>query len=214
MKSSQPFSSFSNLFRIAAFGAFGLLALSSTPHSAHAIVEVAAVGGTDLTFVSDSSTTSYSVKPGYAFGAMGQLDLNPAMGLEVDALYIQRKYGYAAGPFSGDISAKYFMLPVLVRITALPILSVGIGGYYAQAIGDISGTLNGAEFTQSFSSGNISNSDFGGVASVQLKSSLAPFMSLLLDARYILGLKNISTVSGQDKKMRDFQALAGISFGL
>jgi hypothetical protein len=61
--------------------------------------------------------------------------------------------------------------------------------------------------------GSEQKSDYGVYGSVSLEFSLIPTLSLFVDSRYLVGLKNLSSSSGSTQKFNHLQILSGVSFG-
>lgn len=165
--------------------------------------------------------TEYSGRPGYGAGLLLEFRLMPAIGIEFGALSLQRKYEYnTVVPTSTKttVTAKMYEFPVLLRMHLGRLFSLGVGGYYAKAAGELgteTRTEGGAASSQtvSYASRNQTTSDFGALVSMALYFRLAAITHLTIDGRYAMGLKNNSTVAGSERKYNDMQLLAGLQFG-
>jgi hypothetical protein len=225
---------------VGARGSFGLKALTFIAMiSVNALFaapqtqafELAVVGALNFPSVSVDQATTPQILSGTAgvgAGVLMGVGLVPELlDLEIGALYMPRKInfsgaagaGAAAVSTSGGSSFKYLEVPVMVRFVALPLVSVGAGAYYAQALGDVSLNLNNAngttsDATDTYSGQGIKKSDFGLVGSVGLKFPILPTLDLLVDARYLLGLVNTDDTGLQTRKNRSFETLVGVAFSL
>jgi len=185
---------------------------------AHA-ARVAVVG------VANSSTPNtpgveYSAETSYGAGLLLEGRMVPMFGFEIGAIYAPRKFSYSTAiPNATTVtsSGKVYEFPALLRLHMGRTFSLGFGGYYAMGKGDITQetTSEAGKSTQSvtYASQSQTDSDYGLLGSAQLRFRLTPLTFLLFDARYLMGLKNNSTVAGSDRKYNDFELLAGLQLG-
>jgi hypothetical protein len=175
--------------------------------SAHALdikgygaVNVYNTAATDLA----GATVSTTAKPGFGFGAAGAIGIIPFI-LEVDVgvLYMKRIWTQS----SVDLSYATLQIPVMARVSAIPIISPGVGAYFATAMGDMSV----GSTTTTFASAGFNSLDIGLIGSVEAKFGILPMVKLVVDGRYLFGLTNSATTG--DAKTREFQLLAGVSVG-
>ena len=135
--------------------------------------------------------------------------------LEIGALYINRNiYDQTIG---NTESLHAVQVPVLLRWWFMPMVSVGVGGYFAQGIGSVS-VNNGASVatSESFSAADLKTTRFWSHRKCGHQTSdHHPNMRLLIDGRYNYGLTNkftrILLNLGQTIKNRDIQALVGLA---
>jgi|GEM_PF-4362975 len=165
--------------------------------------------------------TEYSGRPGYGAGLLFEIRMMPAIGFEFGALYMQRKYEYNTVVPTNTrttVSASLYEFPVLLRMHLGRLFSLGVGGYYAKAAGDL-GTETRTEGgpaskqTATYTSRNLTSTDYGALVSLALYFRLAPITHFTIDGRYAIGMKNNSTVAGTERKYNDMQLLAGLQFG-
>lgn len=195
--------------------AIGFLGMSS----AQAAVGVNVLGG--LNFQNDSvdpqtTGTTTSAKGAVSYGATAEFAMNPMMGLEVGLFSMTSKTKYTTGSGDYTISAKSVMIPVMARFNALPVLDIGVGGYYAilpskVTIEDstVSGLSNG-EITAT----SIEKGDYGLRVGARAKFPVAPMFKVLVDATYNLGLKDTDKTSTTTEKTRGYTLMAGVSIGI
>jgi len=165
--------------------------------------------------------TEYSGRPGYGAGLLVEFRIMPAIGFEMGALYMPRKYEYnTAVPTSTKttLSGKMYEFPVLLRMHLGRLFSLGVGGYYAKAAGQISGetqTEGAGTTTQvyTYAARNQTETDYGALVSLALYMRMAPLTYFTVDGRYAMGMKNTSTIAGSERKYNDMQLLAGLQFG-
>jgi hypothetical protein len=157
--------------------------------------------------------STVSGKGGFLGGLSYTASLVPMIGLEIDGLYVTRKADLVLTGLVNQtqtFSQNVIEIPVLLRLHLMPLISVGVGPYFALGMGNV--TVNGT--SESYSAAGVQTSDFGGVASVQLGLPLG-LVKLSLDARYVLGMKEQSTdTSTNSEKNREIQILAGLKFGM
>lgn len=171
---------------------------------------VSSPGLTDLTTKAGSTAT---------YGAFLDFRLDRAFSLETGVQVLPRTYvtdvpslltGYTS-------TIRYLEVPLLLRFNALPLLSFAAGGYFAQGIGDteLVGRVGGTQIAviQSIESASIRKQDYGLLGSVRIELPLAPAIRLLVDGRYLYGLRNVDT-SGGSLKWRDLQLMGGLGFGI
>jgi hypothetical protein len=193
------------------------LALSAT--SAQAF-ELSLVGGADLSKPSIQlngvNTGGVSFKPSFGGGLLMGFESSAITEIQLGALYMNRDYKYPVASGTGEDSYARYEVPLLLRFTGLPILSVGAGVYYAVPVGTYTYTQTPLGGTSSSTTSNASDAfknDFGAIGSVALKIPFNPWTSLLIDGRYEYGLFNITKTAGETFKTRDIEALAGFALG-
>jgi hypothetical protein len=203
-------------------------------------------GGGNDSAVSDGVTfTNNGFNSGTAFGGGVLLSqfLGPYFSIETGFLYLPRNMSetetFSDGPVSGTVSENlnfyYWQVPVLARFHFADLFSIGFGGYYARAMGNIKYTFSssnaavqtalpsGTQYA-GYKSNGISQTDYGLLFAFGANVPIAATgLSIYGDARYALGLKNIQTGqltslnsndSSDNNKWHDFQLLAGLSYSL
>lgn len=161
----------------------------------------------------EPAVTNLSSPLGFGFGALAAFGVAPGFEAETGLLFAPTVFGQ--GDPATERKFQQVQIPLLLRFTAAPMVSVGAGGYYAMNTGDLETTpAGGTTTTQPLENTNIGGSDLGLVGSVGVNFSLAPMVSFLVDARYLLGLKDWDERGGADvAKTRQLQVLAGVSVG-
>lgn len=197
------------LMRLLTFISFALIPLSS-----HAI-EVALEGGLSidtpsLSFTSGGAAPSLTSKSSIAYGLFAGYSMFPGFQLESGLMLLPRSYSQADG-LGNIVDSKFnsYMIPVMMRFTLLPIISVGGGAFYATGTGNVSTT----SLESDFNTAGIKKSGYGALASVRLGLPLAPLVHLLVDGRYLMDLSERSTDATESLKFKDLQVLGGISIG-
>jgi Outer membrane protein beta-barrel domain len=201
-----------------------VIAFAFSAGTANAL-EVSVVGAYGMSNVNISNTTgtasASSSSNGTSFGGGVLLagSLAPMFQLEVGALYLPRTI--TASDNSGDSLNTTFntlQVPVVLRLSPAPILSLGVGGYFAEGLGSVSQTATSGGVsqtsTESYSAANWSATDFGLLGSIRLGAPVAPLVKLFVDGRYVMGLKNLDTTNDTTTHAKDIQILAGVSFGM
>ncbi len=176
-------------------------------------LKIAAVG--TLNFSSPrinagSGSLSTSSSLGLGFGGLADFPLVPSWRLESGILYITDAFSQSTTSYN----MNHFQIPVVVRYTLFPFLSVGAGGYYSFAVNGIAVGNASTTNNVSYDSLNLSSSDYGAVFSAALDLTVGPSTTLLVDMRYVWGFKNLSNVNGQTFRLGGFLFLAGLKFGL
>jgi|GEM_PF-2900414 len=175
-------------------------------------LDLSVVGGLGFTKPSgDISGTPIVFSSNTAFGVGGLLGFtaNWLLTFETGLLYMPRKF---AQPSFSDVTLTTLQFPLILRFQFVPFFSVGVGGYFAQGIGNVSTTATGSSTSTDvdYATFNLSKSDIGLIGSAALYLPVLPTMSLLADFRYLLGLKNISLASTTTIRLREFQILFGL----
>lgn len=185
---------------------FWVLLSVATP----AFAELGLVG--TLTFSGSSArdrsaavtTNPFTSKTKLGFGAFLRGDGNPVANLEAGFFYTPRSY--TVGPNSA-INLPTLEIPLLVRITAIPFLSLGAGGYYAYKIGDA--TTEGTAIPLLYTPLNFNSHDFGLCAAAGFQLPLGP-IALMTEARFLFGLTDLDPDPIGELKTRNVQLLAGV----
>lgn len=175
-----------------------------------------------LTINSGGATTpTLGSKTNITYGVFAGTSALPGFQLESGLMLIPRRFTETDQTgIIADTKFNNLVVPVMVRFTLLPMISIGGGAYYAMGTGQISTTITpaggtaGAEVLSDFdSNGGIKKSGYGALASARLDLPMAPLVSLLLDARYLMDLSDRSGDSSESLKGKDLQILTGLSFG-
>lgn len=183
---------------------------------ARADMSVSAVGALNLTNFSVSpASPNLSIGTGttFGFGALASTSFIPMFSLELGALYMPHKINIndTNGNLISGESQTYLEVPLLLRFTALPIVSVGAGLYYAHTLGNETLSAPGAT-DQSVS--NATSSDFGLEASVAAGFPIFPTISVMGDLRYLFGLTNQDSTGATTTHFRDIELLVGLTFSI
>ena len=215
-----------------------LEAILANPSHVHA-AKISVVGAGEISkLTSDPSTTSVAgvsttfssaSKQSYGLGMLLGMSVGPVIELESGLLLINRKYQLttaANGKNQTDSYAqKAVQLPLLLRLHLGNLLSVGAGGYVAVGTGSVVDNNDGGftgqpkTTTGTYATQSIKNKDFGVMASAAINLPIAPMVSILFDARYILDLSDVnasptSSSPPVSHKYQDAQFLLGLQFGL
>jgi len=152
-----------------------------------------------------------SSKLGLGLGALAYFPLFPFFSLESGLLFLSHKAA------SGTIETKYtnFQVPIVLRFHPIPFVSIGAGPYIGFAVGDVAiyDTVTATTADRTYDALGLSKTDVGLIFSGALELTVAPLTALLVDFRYLVGLKNLSSVPGNTTKLGGFQVLAGLKFG-
>lgn len=153
-----------------------------------------------------------SGKMGLGFGGLLDFEVGQTMVFETGALLINRKYQI------GNIHSSFsrIQLPAMIRITALPIIHFGAGAYMEFSMGDVGveNATTGIKASSSYEFLNYDSTDFGVVASVGADIPVAPLMSMTVDLRYNLGLKDYDNSVAVTRKFSGLQILGGLKLSL
>jgi len=169
----------------------------------------------------EAASTTYGGRNGLLLGALMEVGLIPGLfALEFGALRVP--YGSSAVTTSGasittvEASWSVIQLPLVLRMTALPIVSFGAGPYMGFALGQVSTTISGTGLTTTSSDSDLTSAaktDFGALLSCAAKFPLLPLVDFLFDARLLVGFKNLTDAAGSSVKINHIQMMAGAAIG-
>lgn len=194
--------------------AFGLATIfTATP--AHAL-RVSLVGAANYSTPETKPAWDFNGKPAFGGGALLELGFIPGLGLETGALWLPRKYEVLNAGYTYTTEQNMVQVPLMLRARLANVFSLGIGGYYATYTGNIEyqrDRLGSVPVVDTYGNQALSSDDYGVIASVAFYSSLTPLARFMLDARYVIGVKDNDNLF-YEKKFRDIQILMGLQFGL
>lgn len=186
----------------------------STPRNAYGQLALSGVGTLNLESVKrefNGTAATTSGKAGIGLGALLTIPAGSLLSLETGALLINRKYESAGT----TLAFGRLQFPLLLKFSALPIISFGAGPYLEMGFGDITQTTAaGASTNFTYDAANFDSTDIGLCASVNADLPLAPFFKLTLDARYNMGLNDLDRSTNDSLKFGGLQFLAGLKFVL
>lgn len=166
----------------------------------------------DPSLVGNSTTgTGTGLLGGVGLG----IDVAPFVDLELGLQYVNRVVDFAAGSGrTSERSTNHFVIPVLFRFDALPIFGVGVGAYYSMATGSVKRTLNSSSSTSTFEASGLEENELGFLGSLDAMFSVAPGAKFGVDARYLLGLTDLTVNSASSEKTRDLQVMLKLQIGI
>lgn len=180
--------------------ALSLIALGSAP--VHAL-EVIGVGGLNFHSPSVERTgTSVDSATGIALGAYLGWGLFPGFGMETGVISTRRKMTLNVSGVEQKSRYAAIEVPLMLRFTALPVLSFGGGIYHARNSRKINGDTEDA---------NRKRGEFGTRLNARFTLPLAPLVGFVVEANYLLGLTDIDLDPNSSFKTREIQALVGVS---
>jgi hypothetical protein len=204
-------------------------------------------GGFDTATIGSTTFTNNGFNIGSSFGGGVLLSQTviPNFYIETGFLSLPRSMsqivnltGNVNSSLTANLNFAYWQIPVLFRAHFLEMFTLGFGGYYAHAVGNIkysdtasNSALNTAlaqegTLYQGYEQAGISRSDYGLLYAIGADIPVpVPFipLSIYLDARYALGLKDIHAGqftavnlanSGDVNRWHDFQLLVGLQISL
>jgi len=169
-----------------------VLGLFSYPAPSKA-ADLSLVGG--LNNCMPSGATTWSSKSSFGFGALIASDNSPILNLEIGIIYVPRKFLETLT----ERNLTVLEFPVLLKVTAIPFIFFGVGGYYARVI-----DANGADTV-------FDSNDYGLGADIGLRLPIAPKIGLMADLRYLFGLANVDKRANTTLNMRNFEILVGLT---
>lgn len=176
-------------------------------------VELTALGGFNFWAPSYTpSIPSESSRFGFIYGVYGGYDILPKIGVDLGVFRVSKKRN--TGGAGNDYTSTYsdFEFPLLARFKAIPMISFGLGPYFAKLGQTVkqSGTKSSSPAPSSIQTVNRASTDFGIKADIRMEFPFTPVVSFVGDLSYNLGLKDINTSSSQKEKTTELQTLAGV----
>lgn len=197
------------LLSLVAFASFSAL---GEEHHGFKLTPVLGFGISNLSMTSGTTTVNTTAGAGSAAGAFAAFGFGGPVYLETGLLAVRRKINDVSG-INTSFAASYLEIPLVVRWEPVRFFSAAVGGYTAFGVGDVTTTSGTTERTQTFDSLNTKSSDLGALVSVRGAIPFNDRMAIILDARYLLGLQELSKVTGNSTKFRGLELLGGVSFG-
>lgn len=167
-----------------------------------------------------------SSRIGFKFGAMAEMGFIPMFALQIEPMYVQ-KGGKLSLP-GQEITNKltYLDIPILLKLK-LPVPGpVTPYAFAGPSIGILLSASSETGGQDTDIKDQLSSTDFGLDFGAGVAFDVAPLVSLMLDARYSLGLSDIfgdtgkqdwaqeTGIVGQKIKTTGIQIIAGVMFGL
>lgn len=148
-----------------------------------------------LNFSSIDGIEDNSSRTGFHFGAYGRVNLTKSLGIQGEALYSIQGSKATIGNVKETIDANYLNVPILLRISPLPILNFHVG----------------PQFGILLSESEIAADTFkGSDVSLAVGAGIDLPLGLNFALRYVKGLSDISDVGGTDSfKNNTFQVSVG-----
>lgn len=196
---------------------FALVAAFAAPAAFAGGISI--VGAGTMTSISATNVTDPTFKSKMGFGGGVLFDLGSGKVMfETGALYLMRKteWTYSFAPtLPLTVGTTAVQVPVLARFKLGSAVSLGLGGFVESGMGKVKSEVAGISSESSYGDNNLSNLDYGALASLGFRFPMGGGGAFLIDGRYAMGLKNrnTNTASTATIKMSDFQALVGIQFG-
>lgn len=141
------------------------------------------------------------VAPGQAWGYGLLLDWPVVRGVKIDFGLLSLPRKYAAGSSSVEVGAWH--LPVVGHYLFSPRFALGFGGYYEFA----------AAGAQTFSTLGFQTRGYGAVFSAVYDSPLMPGVGWFVDARLLLGIRDLSLDGNSTARFNDAVAITGLRLG-
>ena len=209
-----------NLKNFAILSAASVLLLNSG--NAHAIgIAVVGAGTLSKPALSSNYIDTFSGKVGLGGGALVDFGILPMLSFQVGGLYVTRTYTDTVGAVVITDQLHYLEVPAQFRLMLGRVFSVGLGGYWAVGMGNITQT-NGSVTNSNVTYGNfgLKNHDLGLIGSLNAAIPLGAMVQLYAEGQYLYGLQNeltdaaITASPTSSYKNRDIQFLLGLRFGM
>lgn len=142
-----------------------------------------------------------TVTPGQAWGYGILLDWPVIKRFKIDYGLLSLPRKYTAGSSSVEVGAWH--LPVVGHYMLAPTFAVGFGGYYEL----------GAAGAQSFSTLGFQTRGYGAIFSAVYDSPLMPGIGWFVDARLLLGIRDLSLDGNSTARFNDAVAITGLRLG-
>lgn len=192
-------------------GLFLLLGLFSAPSHALKVGVLGGLGSTTFSMTPNSGST-FESQQAFGFGGSLEVDVAPFFGLEVDAIYMPRKWKQNSSAGNYELMYSNMVIPVLLRFNGLPFISVGAGAYYSFAMGDLEAKQGTTITTSNLSSNGIKKTGFGLIGAVGVMFDVAPMVGLGVDLRYLASISDAASNSGFDASYKEVHLLLAAQF--
>jgi hypothetical protein len=161
----------------------------------------------------DVSSLMKSSKLGVGGGLLGEFGLGSGNVLfELDALYLHRSNSYTAASVNFAQTSNWISVPVGLKLRLAHVLAIGGGGYVAYRLGNVSYSAGSDSGGVGFGAGKDNNFEFGVYGSAGLTLPMSSKVGLVLEARVMKGLSNISGDDQYDIHSLDVLGLVGLQF--
>jgi hypothetical protein len=189
---------------------------------AHAVdlMEFLAIGFSAPGF-QNNADPALKANPGFSVGGGISLAFQLAEQLEVETtlLYLPRNFSTVkeSGNASGlrtDVSLAVLQYPVLVKYWLNERFALGIGAYYSTGIGNLTLTQNSRSQVVGYSDISLNAWELGLTPSVHYRWFLNSNMSVMTQAKALIGLTNLDLTEQGRQYTRDLQVWCGIGFKL
>ena len=151
---------------------------------------------------SGGTTYSSSSGSGYFFGALFTNHFSHLLSLELGIIYEHDQMGLTVANSAANMSVNLtehfsrLQVPLVLRAHLIPsFFNVGVGGYWSTSIGNVSVDSSNQSIFTSKSTGSFFDlgllpTDLGAIGSVQITIPLMPMFKILIEGRYLIGLRN------------------------
>ncbi len=192
-----------------------LLALSAPDARAF---EIGGLIGPSFNSPSVSVSGSTSIQGGFSIGSTGGVFIGmgilPMIGVELGTFLSRRSLATELGAITATQYFTSVHVPLLLRINLPIFFSISAGPYLNHSFGSVTQKVGAAEASGFYSDAGLRTLDGGLLASIRWSKSIVPLISFLVDARYKLGLSNLSSAAGSTVKTRETEILVGAGFSL
>jgi hypothetical protein len=107
---------------------------------------------------------------------------------------------------------QYATVPLLLRVSPLPLLSIAGGVFHSWGISTMAVSASAPDVSSSVKTGSKNN--YGFLIGAGLKLPVAPFIKWRFDAFYEIGFANLSASSSYVEKSRNINVLTGVTLDL
>jgi hypothetical protein len=165
---------------------------------------------------SPSDSLQTQSKSSVGIGASFGIEFLDKFAVEPGVFYLARSF--LLGPSTSsqtEYNLTTIQFPIIFRFWAHRSFSIGAGPYLAHGIQKVRVTPAGqGSNTFAFTDLNWAPDDIGAVGSIKYRAPLNEILNLVIEGRYLYGLKNIDLSEGGNLRFRDLQGLVGISYNL
>ena len=181
-------------------------------------VSITPVGGFAFPSILNSANNTSAHPRTILFGGTIQYQIAPRkVELEWGVIYSIRGYIDSSSTPSNELSFTTFQFPLLLRFFPASWFYLGFGGYFSHGVGGINSTPQAPDSVSSspsYPDASLSKDDYGFLINIGFKINLVKGVSLILDTRFLNGLRSINQAEGGSPIfLQDLQTLVGIRFG-
>jgi hypothetical protein len=172
---------------------------------------LAAIQNTNIS--RSGQTLALDTSPIFGGGVTSELLITEQFSLEADVFYLSRRFSSNTAEFFGSrvnstILSGSLQVPIMVRFHPMPILTLGLGGYYSRVVS--SWVVSAGGFDSK--SLDFGSDDVGVMLALGVIVPVGESMSIVGDVRYAKSLLDLDSSTQNTLSVADVQIYSGVRF--